>query len=109
MPLNERKDYDAQAESQASKENSLTQAKGLAESIRQAVLPFVKECICFEGEVKLGSAPAVKLPNGKLSIAPDLKCTTHNDNVFWIEVKDKCQRFYFDDTGADLFQVKGWY
>lgn len=34
---------------------------------------------------------------------------TKDDKVFWIEVKDKAQRVFFQDTGADLHQVLGWY
>jgi hypothetical protein len=44
-----------------------------------------------------------------LAIAPDLRCTTHSGKVFWIEIKDKSQRFYYPDTGGDLHQALGWY
>jgi hypothetical protein len=109
MALNTRKDYDDSTDGQGSKNHSLEKASQFVKFIHSLISPLLSECIYYESEKKLGNAPSVELPNGKLAIAPDLRCVTNNGNVFWIEVKDKSQRFYHPDTGADIFQVYGWY
>ncbi|PKD45289.1 hypothetical protein [Rhodohalobacter barkolensis] len=109
MTLNSRKDYIDSEASQGSKSNSLELAHQFVKEIHSDIAPLLQECIIFDSEKTLGNAPAVEIPNDKLAIAPDIRCTTHEGNVFWFEVKDKSQRFYYPDTGADLFQVYGWY
>lgn len=73
------------------------------------VSPLVDSCEYYDSEKKLGNAPAIELPNEELVIAPDIRCKTHEGKIFWIEAKDKSQRFFYPDTGADIFQVYGWY
>ncbi len=109
MALNKRTDYGADDEQQGSKSNSLTLASKFVKEIIEEITPLVDSCIYYNSEIKLGNAPAVELPNGKKAIAPDILCLTKNGKRFWIEVKDKSQRFFHPDTGADLFQVYGWY
>jgi len=109
MPLNTRKDYKDSKIGQGSKDFSLDKASKFVAFIHSQISPLLSECIYYDSDKKLGNAPCVELPNGKLAIAPDLRCVTKNGNVFWIEVKDKSQRFYHPDTGADIFQVYGWY
>ncbi|MBI9055454.1 MAG: hypothetical protein JEY96_16650 [Bacteroidales bacterium] len=109
MTLNSRKDYIDSNASQGSKDHSLKLAGQFVIEIQKQISPLLQECIIYDSEKKLGNAPCVELPNGKLSIAPDLRCITNAGNVFWFEIKDKSQRFYYPDTGADIFQVYGWY
>ena len=109
MPLNSRKDYNDSSQGQGSKEFSLKKANQFVLDIKEDISPLLSECIVYDSVKKLGNAPCVELPNGKLAIAPDLRCVTKQGNVFWFEIKDKSQRFYYPDTGADIFQVYGWY
>ena len=109
MTLNSRKDYIDGDDAQGSKSHSLILANQFAKEIQATVAPLLTECVIYNSEKTLGKAPAVELPNGKLAIAPDIRCVTHSGKVFWFEIKDKAQRFYYPDTGADLFQVYGWY
>lgn len=109
MTLNTRKDYDDATDGQGSKKYSLRKASEFVKSIHERISPHLHECIYYESQKTSGNAPCVELPDGTLAIAPDLRCTTKEGNVFWIEVKDKSQRFYHPDTGADVFQVSGWY
>ncbi|CAM1341004.1 hypothetical protein [Tenacibaculum aestuarii] len=109
MPLNSRKDYIDSQEGQGSKNYSLQKASQFVLDIKEEISPLLAECIVYDSEKKLGNAPCVELPNGKLAIAPDLRCVTKKGNVFWFEIKDKSQRFFYPDTGADIFQVYGWY
>lgn len=109
MPLNSRKDYNDSSIGQGSKDYSLKLASKFVVNVQEQISPLLKECIVYDSEKTLGNAPCVELPNGKLAIAPDLRCVTKNGNVFWFEIKDKSQRFYYPDTGADVFQVYGWY
>jgi hypothetical protein len=112
MPItNERNgDYTSQNKEQLGKADSVKISKTLVRQVYDLVLPLVEVCEEYEPDktLRLSGAPAVKI-NEKLVIAPDLKCTTKNGNIFWIEVKDKCQRFFMPDTGADVHQVLGWY
>ncbi|MDO8591016.1 MAG: hypothetical protein Q7R65_03510 [bacterium] len=109
MTLNRRREYKDSAVGQAAKSLSLDKASIFVEEIMKVLSPKLKECVYFESEKMLGKAPAVELSSGKLVIAPDIRCTTFSDRVFWVEAKDKSQRFFKPDTGADLFQVYGWY
>ncbi|MDD5546405.1 MAG: hypothetical protein PHO67_04510 [Candidatus Omnitrophica bacterium] len=109
MTLNKRNDYGDYQFGQADKGNSLTKATDFVKEIVKDASPFLDACEYYNSEKKLGKAPAVELPGGKLVIAPDVICRTKKGNIFWIEAKDKSQRFYKPDTGADLFQVYGWY
>ena len=88
-------------------------AKNLVEKIQKQILKVKEVVSCEQYEPdessRINKAPAVKLPNGKLVIAPDLRCQLNNNKTFWIEVKDKCQRFFKPDTGADLHQILGFY
>jgi|LWDU01.1.fsa_nt_gi hypothetical protein len=95
---------------QESKQDSVDGSKKLVKQIMAKVMPFLKSCEEYEPDesLRINKAPAVKVNNG-LAIAPDLRCITNSGKIFWIEVKDKCQRAYFRDTGADLHQVLGWY
>ncbi|MDT0676460.1 hypothetical protein [Autumnicola musiva] len=109
MTLNSRKHYIDSDEPQGTKGHSLKKANDFVLSIRDEIAPLLEECIIYESKKRLGKAPSVELPNGKLAIAPDIRCVTKAGNVFWFEIKDKAQRFYYPDTGADIFQVYGWY
>lgn len=109
MTLNQRKEYDDNTEGQGSKKNALVKANDFVDTVMSGIGPLLAACTKYESELKLSNAPAVQLPGGKLAIAPDVKCVTKKGKVFWIEVKDKSQRFFYPDTGADLFQVYGWY
>ncbi|MDX4028315.1 hypothetical protein [Aliarcobacter skirrowii] len=114
MPINERNDtYKHENGLQEKKENSITNSKSLVTKVEQLFKahPDIKKITLYEPDntLRINGAPAVKLPNGKLVIAPDLLCELHNGNFFWIEVKDKCQRFYKNDTGADIHQILGFY
>ncbi|MBI2100122.1 MAG: hypothetical protein HYT48_02160 [Candidatus Vogelbacteria bacterium] len=109
MTLNRRSEYEDNAVGQAAKSLSLDKASIFVKEIIKVISPKLKECVYFESEKTIGKAPAMKLPSGKLVVAPDIRCATFSDKVFWIEAKDKSQRFFKPDTGADLFQVYGWY
>lgn len=109
MALNQRKEYGDFVFGQANKSASISQSGHFVRQIMSAVEPHLDICTYFESEAKLGSAPAVELPSGRVVIAPDILCRTNQGSVFWIEAKDKCQRFYKPDTGADIHQVYGWY
>lgn len=111
MVLNKNDRYKHSGKFQASKKYSLGKSKELVKEIQSMFKPYLKECEEYEPNEKLRihGAPAVMLPSQNLAIAPDLKCLTHDNRTFWIEVKDKAQRFFFPDTGADLHQVLGWY
>lgn len=104
-------DYGHQDGVQANKEDSIKISKKLVSEIKKLIEPYVQSCEEYEPDkdLRINGAPAVKVQNGKLVIAPDIKCISKKGEVFWIEVKDKCQRFYQPDTGADLHQVLGWY
>lgn len=110
MVINQRNEYGGDGW-QAGKRFSVSKSKTLVSEVQALVSPFLKECLPYTPpkEDCIGDAPAVRLSTGKLAIAPDLRCVTLAGKVFWIEVKDKAQRFYFPDTGADLHQVLGWY
>lgn len=108
--LNQNDKYNKNNCGQAGKWYSIKKSKVLVRQVKEMFEPYLKSCEEYEPEedLRINQAPAVKV-NGKLVIAPDLKCTTFDDKIFWVEVKDKAQRFYFSDTGADLHQVLGWY
>lgn len=98
---------------QENKNASISSSKILVETIQKIILKTKRVISCEQYEpnqsLRINKAPAVRLPNGKLVIAPDLKCKLDNNKIFWIEVKDKCQRFFKPDTGADLHQLLGFY
>lgn len=104
-------DYGHTDGKQASKKSSIEKAEKFVEKIKNLISPHLKVCETYKPgkELRINGAPAVRLPDGKLVIAPDLRCTTHSGKVFWVEAKDKCQRGAFPDTGGDLHQVLGWY
>ena len=109
--INEREgEYTDRDKVQLDKVSSVSISKTLVQKIKDLILPLVENCEEYEpnSDLRIAGAPAVKIGN-KLVIAPDLKCETKNGNIFWIEVKDKCQRFFLPDTGADIHQVLGWY
>lgn len=110
MVINQRREYGGE-DWQAGKQFSVKKSKALVSEVQALVSPFLKECLPYTPpkEDCIGEAPAVRLPDGRLAIAPDLRCVSLAGKTFWIEVKDKAQRFYFPDTGADLHQVLGWY
>jgi hypothetical protein len=107
---NREDDYGHKNRAQARKDDSIAQSKKLVNEVKALFKPYLQSCEEYEPEddLKISGAPAVKIGD-KLVIAPDLKCISKDGIVFWIEVKDKCQRFYKPDTGADLHQVLGWY
>jgi hypothetical protein len=112
--INNRNDTYQHRNSQENKNDSIASSKILVKTIREKILQLKDVATCEEYEpnddnLRIKGAPAVRLPNGKLVIAPDLKCTSKSGKVFWVEVKDKCQRFYKPDTGADLHQILGFY
>lgn len=112
MILNNNKRYTLTRDTQAEKDFSISKSKELVKVIIELMSPHLKVCKEYEpdsNDLRINKAPAVRLPDGELAIAPDIYCKTKNDEIFWIEVKDKAQRFYFSDTGADLHQVLGWY
>lgn len=109
--LNKNNRYNNGGVLQSDKVSSVKKSKELVNEVYNLVKTHLKECEIYEpnNELRIHDAPAVKLPSGKLAIAPDIRCKTSNNKIFWIEVKDKAQRVYFPDTGADLHQVLGWY
>lgn len=111
MVFNRRKDYERPDLAQAGKGTSVARAKRFVDEIRELVAPLARTCESYEprAESRVGGAPAVELTNGQLAIAPDLRIETEGGRVFWIEAKDKSQRFLYPDTGADAHQVLGWY
>lgn len=111
MTVTGRKTYTKSGGVQTGKDDSIHEAKGLVSEVHALLAPLLKSCEIYEPDEKsrIKGAPAVALPNLKLAIAPDLKCETRGGNTFWVEVKDKPQRVYFPDTGADVHQVLGWY
>lgn len=110
MALNQRQTYAAEHDTQATKSRSLSQAKALVLSVQAQLAPHLKSCEIYEPDQahRIAGAPAVNI-GGQLMIAPDLRCVTHDGQVFWVEVKDKSQRMAHPDTGADLHQCLGWY
>lgn len=108
--LNQNDKYNKGYLGQADKDSSLLLSKKLVVEVKELFEPYLLSCELYEPErnLRIGNAPAVEI-NGKLVVAPDIKCITKTGQVFWIEVKDKPQRFYYSDTGADLHQVLGWY
>jgi hypothetical protein len=109
MTLNKRVDYGDFEIGQANKDESLRKATGFVKEIMDEISPLLDSCEYYDSEIKLGGAPAVKLPSEEVVIAPDIRCRTKEGKVFWLEAKDKSQRFFYPDTGADIFQVYGWY
>lgn len=114
MPVNDRNDtFIHESGVQEKKENSILNSKGLVYKIEQLFKTNtdIKSIEQYEPNetLRINGAPAVKLPTGELVIAPDLKCELKDGTIFWIEVKDKCQRFFKPDTGADLHQILGFY
>lgn len=109
MTLSKRQDYGHSKSTQAPKGMSIAKAKALVQQIQKALKPFVDSCEIYKSDESIGDAPAVRIDSNRLAIAPDLKCVSKGRRVFWVEVKDKSQRFYYPDTGADLHQVLGWY
>ena len=108
--LNQNKKYNNCDSVQASKEKSLLISKDLVKDVKELFSPYLSSCELYEPNenLRIKNAPAVRV-NERLVIAPDIKCITNSGKVFWIEVKDKAQRFYYSDTGADLHQVLGQY
>jgi hypothetical protein len=109
MTLNKRVDYGDYEDGQANKSESLNKATVFVKEIIENISPLLDSCDYYDSEKKLGGAPTVELPSKEIVIAPDIICKTHKGKIFWIEAKDKSQRFYKPDTGADIFQVYGWY
>ncbi|WP_300902588.1 hypothetical protein [uncultured Clostridium sp.] len=111
MALNNNHKYNKNSYRQAGKDFSIDKSKELVREIIDSIKSDLKVYVEYEPEnnLRLCKAPAVKLPDGSLAIAPDIYCETLSGEVFWIEVKDKPQRVFFPDTGADLHQVLGWY
>jgi hypothetical protein len=114
MPVhNNRSQTYIHTKEQENKNDSISTSKKLVKDIQKIFLENQEILSCEEYEpddsLRINGAPAIKLPNGKLVIAPDLKCKMIDGTIFWIEVKDKCQRFFKPDTGADLHQVLGFY
>lgn len=109
MTLSRRDDYGHGKYTQAPKDISIVKSKALVLEIQKALEPFVCSCEIYKSEESIHNAPAVRIAGNQLVIAPDLKCVSKGEKVFWVEVKDKSQRFYYPDTGADLHQVLGWY
>lgn len=111
--LNNRNGAYQHADQQENKSDSIKASKKLVKAIQNKVksIDGIQTCEQYEPsqDLRIHNAPAVRLPNEKLVIAPDLKCTTNDGKIFWIEVKDKCQRFFRPDTGADLHQILGFY
>lgn len=107
--LNRRKDYSKSSTKQGDKESSLKKSKDFVREVISIFSPFLKVCNEYEGDSKINGAPAVDLGEDKKAIAPDVYCELKDGRKFWIEVKDKPQRFFHPDTGADIFQVLGWY
>ncbi len=107
--LNRRKHYTDSSITQGDKINSINKSKEFVEEVIKTFSPFLKVCIEYDGETKINGAPAVDLGDNKKAIAPDVYCELNDNRKFWIEVKDKPQRFFHPDTGADIFQVLGWY
>lgn len=59
-----------------------------------------------------GGTPAVKVNTGKkeeLVCAPDIRCFINENDFFWVDVKDKPQRYYHPDTGCDIHQYMSYY
>lgn len=108
--LNSNDKYHKLGIGQADKNSSILNSKNLVKEVIDIFKPHLKSCEMYEPDdsLRINGAPAVKV-NDNLVIAPDIKCITKDCRVFWIEVKDKAQRVYFPDTGADLHQVLGWY
>ncbi len=109
MTLNKRSDYGNYVFGQANKSQSIEKATSFVKEIINELSPFLESCENYNSKKKLGNAPAVELPNGNLVVAPDIICQTKSGHIFWVEAKDKSQRFYHPDTGADIFQVYGWF
>jgi len=110
--LNDRTDYTDGNNSQLNKKDSVAGSKLLVTKIIKELEDYLESCLEYEPDdpkLRINNAPAVELPSHELVIAPDIKCKTKAGEIFWIEAKDKCQRFYPPDTGADLHQVLGWY
>jgi hypothetical protein len=111
--LNNRNNTYRHTNQQEEKGKSIISSKTLVSIIKEKILQIQNVASCEQYEpdesLRVNGAPAVRLPSGKLAIAPDLKCTLQNGKIFWVEVKDKCQRFYKPDTGADLHQILGFY
>lgn len=111
--VNNRNDAYKHSSEQEKKDESLTGSKNLVKIIQRRLQQLDNIACCVEYEpdmsLRIAGAPAVRLPNGKLVIAPDLRCLLKDGRTFWVEVKDKCQRFYKPDTGADLHQILGFY
>jgi len=67
----------------------------------------------FEAEEKLsGNTPAVRVniaEKEELVCAPDIKCYVNDDEFFWVDVKDKPQRYFYPDTGCDIHQYMSYY
>lgn len=95
---------------QLDKVSSVSISETLVRKIKDFILPLVENCKAHEpnDDLRIAGAPGVKTGN-KFVVAPDLKCETRNSTIFWTEVKDKCQRFFLPDMGADIHQVLGCY
>lgn len=109
MTLSKRQDYGHNRGMQAPKGTSIERSKRLVKEIQKALKPFVDSCEMYQSDETISGAPAVRIDKNRLAIAPDLKCISKGGRGFWVEIKDKSQRFYYPDTGADLHQVLGWY
>lgn len=110
--LNDRETYTDDNKTQLNKEESVSKSKTLVMNIIEKLKGHLKTCVAYEPSdksLRIHNAPAVEIAPNQLVIAPDIFCETKDGKRFWIEAKDKCQRFYPPDTGADLHQVLGWY
>lgn len=69
-------DYGHQDGVQANKEDSIKISKKLVSEIKKLIEPYVQSCEEYEPDkdLRINGAPAVKVQNGKLVIAPDIKC-----------------------------------
>jgi hypothetical protein len=109
MPVNRRAKYVDHMGRQP-KQDSVRQSNELVYAIKKILEEAGLKCQLAE-EVKDGNisgAPAIQLPDGRLVLAPDLYCE-YKGRRFWVEVKDKCQRFFYEDTGINLQELVSFY
>lgn len=106
-----------------SKENGTQEDKGktlrLANPKESEVMGILAETGLFSviesyeaKEFLSGNTPAIKVKTGEneeLVCAPDIRCFINEKDFFWVDVKDKPQRFFGPDTGCDIHQYISYY
>ncbi|TFU26257.1 hypothetical protein [Thermus tengchongensis] len=108
MPVNNRTTYVRSG--RQPKKDSVTRSRDLVLALKELLDRAGVSCDFAENvtDESINGAPAVRLSEDRLALAPDLYCE-YAGKRFWVEVKDKCQRFYWEDTGINLQELVSFY